>query len=410
MKTITTQIIAFSLLTTVACSNAKDNDSSIVKIDADKDYPVLNLKLTDIADVSYIPLKGSSNPSLMQISPVVQTFNIFIAKDRLFILDRNRTDSKILVYDYSGKPLYRIGRHGNGPGELSYDGFRFTVDIKRNEVYIWDSNSKLFVFDLNGSFIKSQTFDRNLIGFYSYINNINDKTLMVFSGQKIKLIGEWLRKQTGHDKVWDSGKRSLIFIDKDNLTLVDHPDINFTRPHTDAVALNSALLSSENGTYFFTLCSDTTYFIDRNLKIIPKFVDVTKYNKNKYKTQNNIDIFPIAEFGRYIFLSTEIALSYGEKPDPGDFKYLVYDKKTKKLYSCPKVKTNAYNSESLHFAFPGGGSMNPGFLVKCLPLSFLKKEYKNLPLQLRKIVDQGSENDGPVLLMFIPAMLTPIPG
>ncbi len=402
MKTITPLLIVSTLFWAIACSSEKDNDSSIVKIDAHKNYPVLNLKLSDIADVSYIPLKGSSNPSLMYISSTVIPRHVFITKDKIFINDCNRTDPKIIVYNRSGEPLYRIGQRGNGPGEY-LNPVSFIVDTVRNEIFIWDNTiKKIYVFDLSGLFIKSKSFDNECIGLTSNIDNINNNTLMIFSGNSVKIRGEWLRKQYGGDKIWVNGKRSLLYIDKDSLTLEEHPDINFGRAAPDALHLHSScsILSSDNGAYIFTLRSDTTFFIDRNFKITPKFVNITHYSKNKYRTPNNIGIYPIAESERYIFLSTDIAYVYDERIDINDFKFFVYDKKTSKIYSCPGNIKSPIKSESMIFQFPEGGSMNSGYHIKSLSHSYFKEKYDSLPPQLKKIADNITENDGPVIMLI----------
>ncbi len=402
MKTITSILIALILILVTACSCRKDTDSSIVKIDAHKNYPVLSLNLSDIAEINYIPLKGSSNPSLMYISSAVIPRNVFITKNKIFINDPNRTDPKIIVYNRSGEPLYRIGQRGNGPGEY-LNPVSFIVDTIRNEIFIWDNTiKKIYVFDLNGLFIKSKSFDNGCIGLTSNIDNINNNTIMIFSGNSVKIRGEWLRKQFGGDKIWVNGDRSLLYINKDSLTIEEHPDINFGRPAPDVLHLHSScsILSSNDGAYIFTLRSDTTFFIDRNFKIIPKFVNITRYNQNKYRTQNNIGIYPIAESDRYLFLSTDIGYVYDEKIDINDLKFLVYDKKEKQIYSCPGNIKSSTKSESMIFQFPEGGSMNSGYHIKSFSHLYFKEKCDNLPPQLKKIAYNLTENDGPVLMLI----------
>ena len=53
--------IAIYVLLSTGCVSNNTQAHKPMDIDLTKEYPVLDLKLSDIADVSYIPLKGNSN-------------------------------------------------------------------------------------------------------------------------------------------------------------------------------------------------------------------------------------------------------------------------------------------------------------------------------------------------------------
>lgn len=66
----------------------------------------------------------------------------------IFVCDEK--DHCIKVFDTKGKFKYRIGKQGKGPGELLNPE---SIFIAHNKIYISNSNRRINVFDLNGTFI-----------------------------------------------------------------------------------------------------------------------------------------------------------------------------------------------------------------------------------------------------------------
>jgi len=76
----------------------------------------------------------------------------------IFVLERS--ESCIKVFDNSGKYLRKIGRPGQGPGEL---GFPISLSVfpARNEIFICDvGNSRLSVFSLEGNSLSQHQISR----------------------------------------------------------------------------------------------------------------------------------------------------------------------------------------------------------------------------------------------------------
>lgn len=67
----------------------------------------------------------------------------------IYVCDKK--DHCIKVFDDSGNFKYFIGRHGKGPGELINPE---SIFIAFNKIYISDSNRRINVFDLKGTFIE----------------------------------------------------------------------------------------------------------------------------------------------------------------------------------------------------------------------------------------------------------------
>ncbi|MFA5850174.1 MAG: 6-bladed beta-propeller [Bacteroidales bacterium] len=385
--------VSFVILIVILSCSTQPHDK-IIEIDANKNYPVLDLKLSDIADITYVPLKLGKDPILL-ISGA-PTRGVFVMSDRILVADNNQTDPKIVVYNFDGEPLYKIGEIGRGPGELS-GFFHFTVDTIKREVYIWGTiERQLYVYNIEGQYIRS-TKELNKVRFLNF-ENINDKTLVGFTPNAITYLPEWLSKRFG-EKISNSG-RSITYLDKENLSLIDIPDIGFKRIHIDKTGTGiAAITTTRNGSYLVTLRSDTTYFMDDSLRITPRFVDVTEYNN-----KGEICIFPVLETDKYVFLTTTIPI--GGNYDHTSIKYLAYDKDQHKIF---KIKNNSNKEDSGNpdAAFRDNikilqynKTLNSNYIVRSFGYKFLIENYKSLPDKLKQITDQMSEEDNPVLMLI----------
>lgn len=388
MKLSDKYIFAICFISTILMSCQKISSDRIIEIDANKNYPELNLKLSDIADITYVPLKMGKDAILLINGAPIR--GIFVMSDKIFVADNNATYPKIVVYNFNGEPLYQIGEIGRGPGELS-GFFHFAVDTIKKEVYIWGTmECQLNVYSIDGQFKKSKKeFNRIFI---TNLENINNKTLVGFTPDAITFLPEWLSKKTGI-KIKNSG-RSITYFNKDDLSLMDIPDIGYSRIHIEKTGTGSAsITTTRNGSYLVTLRSDTTYFMDNYLKITPRFVDITDYND-----KGELSIFPVLETDKYVFLTTTIAI--GGNYDHNSIKYLAYDKDQHMIFN---IKNNSNsdaafgdNIKILHY----NKTLNSNYIVKSFGYKFLIENYKNLPYELKQITDQMKEDDNPVLMLI----------
>jgi len=372
------------LIVILSCSTQPHD--KIIEIDANKNYPELDLKLSDIADISYVPLTLGKDTMII-IGELPR--QVFVTSDRIYLGDINSIDPKIVVYNLKGEPLYRIGEKGNGPGELVSGSFCFSVDTIKKEVYIWGTREEQFyVFSIDGQYLRSKKDYGSSLAFNN-IENINNTTLVGFNPKAIYYQPEWIAKG---NKVVNRGRRSLSYIDKYNMTLLDVPDINFIRIHTNKLGTSvMSIVTTSNGCYFFSFRSDTTFFMDEFLKITPRLVDVTKYQK-----KGEMCIFPVLETDKYIFLTSAIALD--KESDFSNIKFLVYDKAKNNIYKI-RGDSSSYYAEDMKF-FGYHLTLNPNYLAKRLYYHNLKDNYDKLSDTLKRITDQMSENDNPVLMLI----------
>jgi len=372
--------------------------NGIIEIDAYKEYPELDLNLDDIAEISYIHLKLGKDTTLIMHSNFRP---FFVTGKKIFIADGNVDNPRVVVYNHSGEPLYTIGQKGRGPGEL-LSSICFAVDTIGKEVFLLSPmQNRLVVYDIEGNYKRSVDFEPRLG--VTNIDFINDSTLIGFNPKAVYSTPEWLSK----DREVKKRGRALSFIDKESLALLDFPDFNFERIYNgdNIWSTSTSIVNTGRGFYFFSICCDTTYFINDSLEITPRFVDISKYPNEGEKY-----IFPGIETKRYIFLATSII--FPRKPvelDEKNLKLLAYDKVDKKIYTLNRVLKKRkldgtviqYSPENINLLdFMISKTLNKNYLAKYLYYSNLQKNYEILSDTLKKITDKITEDDNPVLMLI----------
>lgn len=103
-----------------------------------------DIKLSDIADeVSYIPLETKAECLL------TEGYNIISSSEFFFISDG---DKPLFVFDLEGRFVRKIGSIGNGPGEFS-ECIQFHLDEQKREVYIFNQNREFCRYTWEGDYL-----------------------------------------------------------------------------------------------------------------------------------------------------------------------------------------------------------------------------------------------------------------
>ncbi|MFA5849545.1 MAG: 6-bladed beta-propeller [Bacteroidales bacterium] len=381
-------VFAFSL----SCSR---DDSSIVIVDTNKDYPLLDLKLSDVADITYIPLKFNKD-SILFINDDISK-NIYVSKDKIIIGDRNRVDSRLFVYDHTGNLLYQIGRRGRGPGEF-LDLFLFTADTISNEVVIYNRGDLRFiVYDINGS----HKYDKQLLkgnSKFFQMENIGSDYIVGYNYRSYYVDKFFKKNPLDLDLIKGNGKALMAF-ERKSLAVKNIHDIYYPRPYiSDKMpGLFWQMTTTSNGTYITSFRSDTIFFVGKDLSVTPKFVDVTDY------VHEEITIFPTMETKKYVFFSTEM-----ECGTSGKLRHFVYDRESNSIF---RIKTNLpedINKCNYKLSLISNEivlnqftlTQNHDYAAILLTPIFLKDHYESLNKELKTISDSLSEDDNPVLMLM----------
>lgn len=131
-----------------ACQGEKKRDDVSVKTISWSTKNAFQIK-DIVGDVQYILLEDSEEALFSEIAKLT------IKGDRIYLLDISRPRS-LLVFDLSGKFLYRVGKEGGGPGEYSQGLINFDVaDDGTVLLHDYAKRTMLF-FDKNGQFLKAE--------------------------------------------------------------------------------------------------------------------------------------------------------------------------------------------------------------------------------------------------------------
>lgn len=139
----------FTLIIALTCGLVIMAQDKVVVpvVDLGKDYTEKVLKLSDIGNVSYVPLETLEES-------LIKSYN-HIAMDSERIVITDRSQNQVFIFDKNGKFLNKISQCGGGPKDYQ----RITlscVDFGRKFVYIWDNTllNRIKVYDFDGAFVK----------------------------------------------------------------------------------------------------------------------------------------------------------------------------------------------------------------------------------------------------------------
>ena len=380
-----------------------ENQTTVDILDANQDSNRIDLKITDIADISYIPLKYGSEKILIGTSSVVR--NILISHDKIFLGDTSPQSPKLISYDFNGEPIHVFGSYGRGPGEY-IDLKGFVVNMFANEVIIYDSQqSKFVVFSTTGVFKREKFLEGGLKTNYSAVENINDRYMLaykddsqVIGNEDIVLANGQLFMSKSNPITW--GKLFTLY-DKQTLSEVDFFDFEYEKPSRFQIfTILHNLTTTKEGVYIASARTDTIYFMNKELELVPRFVDATKYRDINHEAR----LFPSAESEKYLFFSTALENSFDNQ---NLRRFFAYDKKAKKLLRInngmpEQGAVNTWESLINNEVVFGNPTLtlNHNYAATLLPPLFLLEHYDSLPADLREIAAQIREDDNPILMLM----------
>ena len=123
--------------------------------DAYKDYPITNIKLSELADTEFIPLE-TNDSVLLRLIGTCQGNEYLLTNEYIYLEDRQED---IYTFTRKGKFVHKFNRKGGGPEEYAFIG-SFVADPKNEEIFIQDLYSpaerkkigRTMVYDLKGNY------------------------------------------------------------------------------------------------------------------------------------------------------------------------------------------------------------------------------------------------------------------
>lgn len=279
LKHIAKIILVIIGSTVLCCCNHSDNNNGSPSIIFNQSDKIGKIDLSEISD-NYLIFQ----PETTKESLISKIFRIWDYKSHIYILDnRNR----ILVFNSSGKYLWKLTNQGNGPGEYTRL-MDFAIDQIHDQILLLDYG-KILRYDLNGNYIDciriNEGYEISTNGKYAYIKSFDEEN-------------------------GTANSYSLKIIDLETLAVTDDlPAINNCAPscnsnmQTLTFSNGKVLLSRKFDSKIYALSNknvSTVFDIDWGECAFPNITD-KKYDCNEF--------FKLSRENNYIFSIGDIIMS-----------------------------------------------------------------------------------------------------
>ena len=395
-------LLAIVALLFCACaSESTDVKDGVIIFDSSKEYPHKDLKLSDFADVMFIPLGGEDSVNFLTYSTSLPK-STYIDSSRIIMGDFSpwrdvvsKSNKSIYFFDSSGKFERSMGIWDKRKG--NYPSFNRMAVLPSQEKVIAYSISyepgELVEFSYDGNVRVVEHLEK------SYLSSVMNNKLILFDN---------LYKLESHPDFHIG--RALDVYDMEKGFIRDFDDLDVGDYKLARVDAGYGLYSTAAKTYISNCRTDKIYALDTNYKITVAFDCV--YKNKEYPNDHNI-VFPLIETDEYILFCNAMD-GYSEKAmrykysnwlfmkeegtiyhvsDLGDFRFHVSDTPAHDICNRSllqdKISFSTYNK-----------TLNSDKLVSVMDIEFLKDNIDILPEHLQKVLESKSSEDNPVLMVM----------
>lgn len=351
-----------------------ENAPELIVVDLSLAYPVMDLKLSDIADISYIPLPGNDSAKLLSLASTLPN-NIYIGEEQIFVGDFapyrkdgewhrfSPQDGRLLRYDSKGRYLGTIFR-SKDEGE--------SISFGMNAPYaVFPEKEQIYAFSAYGKFIRGFNYNGGII---STGKNIGTEY------RECIALGDTIALMNLHPDI------EIMAHNVCTGESAHHRTHTFAKPY-DSKGPSTAkhITITETGAYIITPRTDTVYHLNRNLEIVPAFLNI-----RHTEDADNLAC-PLVETSDYILLCNIQDLKSAREQRFKNANY-IYMKTENQIYRLPWEGESVLNENYT--------TLTPNTLAIVLPISELKEKYNLLPDEFQHIADAASEDDGTVLIVL----------
>ncbi|MBE6336680.1 MAG: 6-bladed beta-propeller [Lentimicrobiaceae bacterium] len=388
----------------VSCAGHKNNDvvDGVIQFSPTRKYPVIDLNLSDIADIEFVQLKDSDSAFIFQ--PFFSR-NTYIGDSCIIVgnyTPRDFSSFGIYRFDRQGNFLNKISGYGRGPGEfasLAYMSVESDSSILLFSLFehkIVKVNSKG---DILGSwFLPRGHSEAELLGNSVIIYDrlsiyFNSKGQLVERGAPLKVYD--LTTSEVSDLL---NKEYLNNVIQDNTKTKGYSDPGFQTGNYPN------LIKTKDGLYLASIQFDTIYFINRDLEVKPKIcIDKTDIPGEYYT------LLPVVDMRDYILLRDV----YGgeNRLEKGKRNYYIFLKKENRIYQIRNdyIYDNEIKYSSIFFMDKLALratyiSLNYNIFKVYFNYEYIKYSYetfedfyKEIPNSIKPVFNSIAEDDNPIL-------------
>jgi hypothetical protein len=380
-----------SLLLILICFPLFSNAQTAVRIPIGQDIEnTLELPVSLIAkEILFVPLETNPNCLLDNDISRIEIFdnNIFIS-DYIYIF----------IFDLNGKFIKRIGKLGKGPGEYIKGFQTFLIDKQNKHLIIFEMiNNKMMVYDFDGNFIDEKPVDF-MPGPTEWVN---EESFAVYNNGYIYEKEPWKDYYILNSDAEILQKNKFKKLADKRYGLMLYPVIFYrykgiTRYKNPYESIIYEIYSDKKPkpVYFIDYGKYEKYNDIDDVEIqVRNNVGINRPNPESFE---KIGILDISETDDYLFFY------YGHQEQR---KVGIYDKKEKTFYKLFDKEFKLFGFQDDMYGglpvFPKNGIT--GNMLYCHYNAYEIKKYLNknsdLDPKLKKVVDSVDDTDNPVLML-----------
>lgn len=365
-------IVVINLLILSDCESIKENPNSVKIIDVEKsitENSSINLQQASTS-VDYIPLETNENCILGDAIEAI------IINKHILVISK-MSNPGLFLFDLDGKFIRKLGKRGKGPGEYGNIG-SVSFDEHIEELLIsTDSKNRIIKFKFDGSSSEGISL-KSSIGFVyhnsvvyahkpSFVfrgNNNDNKQLLVFNAKTGKIINSFHPVNIAKTKYID------MFVELPSFSIVD------------------------NNVYYFVSKEEIVYKLAED-SCVPNyqfqfgkygFPDNYKWDYQGYNNARNTNKVRIES----VFVSNSFLLCIVNQQ--GINRVMVYDKKNDKMYNSINNKTDYVPLTFIHNIYQNK------IVSNLQVLELINSDYREkFPDKLKRILKSAKESNNPIL-------------
>ena len=395
-------LLAIVALLFCACvSESTDVKDGVIIFDSSKEYPHKDLKLSDLADVTFIPLGGEDSVNFLTYSCHLPE-STYIDSCRIIMGDVSpwndivsKSSKSIYFFDSSGKFERSMGIWDKYKG--NYPSF--------NRMAVLPSQEKVIAYSI--SYEPGELVEFSYDGNVRVVEHLEKSYLSSVMNDKLVLFDPYYKLESHPD--FHIG-RALDVYDMEKGFIRNFEDLDVGDYKLAPVDAGWGMYSTDTRTYITNCRTDKVYALDTNYKISTAFDCV--YKNKEYPNDHNI-IYPLIETDEYILFCNAMDC-HSEKAkrykysnwifmkvegkiyhisNLGDFRFYVSDTPAHDICNRSLLQDNVCLSKY-------NKTLNSDKLVSVMDIEFLKDNIDILPEHLQKVLESKSSEDNPVLMVM----------
>lgn len=376
------------------CAGHKDIDvvDGVIQFSPTRKYPLIDLNLSDIADVEFLQFKDRDSAFIFQ--PYFSR-NTYIGDSCIIVgnyTTRDHSSFGIYKFDKQGNFLNKISGYGRGPGEFA--------SLAKMSM---ESDSCILLFSMQeGKIVKVNSYGEYLGTWFlprghSEVQLLGNSAIIydrlsryVHSNGRFVERGAPLKAfDLSTSKVSDLLNNECL-----NNVIHNHTKTN-GRSDPKLLTGHHNLSKTKDGLYLSSIQFDTVYFINRNLEIKPKIcIDKTGIPDEYYT------LFPVIDMRDYILLRD--VYGGGQVYEKGKSNYYIFLKNESKIY---QIRNDYIFNEDFNSIFFMDKlllsdtyiSLNYNIFSIYFTYETIKDSYNEIPNKLKPVFSSITEEDNPIL-------------